>query len=227
MKFLIIGSGSIANRHYRNLKKIGYKNISFVTNKEKYLISKLRVFKSLPDAIKEFKPDIALICNSTHLHLKAAKICAFHGVHLFVEKPAIHRTKQYKNLVKIINKTKIINMVGFMMRFHPAIKIIEKFMKKQTYQPYYFYSEWGEYLPNWQPSRNYKNSYASNLKTGGGVTLTLCHDLDLMYFFFNNLKKCYNIKNKSIGLNVNCDTTSDFMLKFNKSTVGHVHLDYL
>ena len=36
MKFLILGSGSIAIRHYNNLKKIGYKNINFFTKNQKF-----------------------------------------------------------------------------------------------------------------------------------------------------------------------------------------------
>ena len=63
-------------------------------------------------------------------------------------------------------------MVGYMMRFHPAINKIKYLIKKNYIgKIYYIYSEWGEYLPNWHQSENYKKSYAAKKNSGGSLTL--------------------------------------------------------
>jgi predicted dehydrogenase len=228
MKFLILGSGSIAIRHYNNLKKIGYKNINFFTKNQKFRKSYKNSYDNLKTAIKKTEPDIAIICNSTHLHVRAAITCAKQGLHLFIEKPVAHKISRCKDLINIVKKKKLNNMVGYMLRFHPAVSIIKKFLaNKKNSKPYFVYSEWGEYLPQWQPSRNYKISYAANKEMGGGVSLTLSHDLDLLFFLFGKVKKVYNSKIEKLFLNINCDTTSDYLISFNNKLNGLVHLDYL
>ena len=81
-------------------------------------------------------------------------------------------------------------MVGYMMRFHPAIKKIKEILKsKYLGKIFHFSFLWGEYFPNWHKNENYKKSYAANKKMGGGAALTLSHDLDLSKFFFGEIKK--------------------------------------
>jgi predicted dehydrogenase len=228
MKFLILGSGSIAIRHYNNLKKIGYKHISFYTKNVSFRERYKNSYGNLITAIKKTNPDIAIICNSTHLHLTSAIKCAQNGLHLFIEKPVTHKISECKNLINIVKKKRLNNMIGYMLRFHPAIFIIKKILgNKKIMKPYFAYSEWGEYLPRWQPKRNYKTSYAANKKMGGGVSLTLSHDLDLLFFLFGKVKKIYNERNEKLFLNINCDTTSDYLIKFKNKLNALVHLDYL
>ena len=79
MKILICGSGSIATRHYQNLRILGYKNIIFYkTSNSKVLDKKIRkekIYYNLNKALDE-KPDIAFICNITSLHVDVAIECA-------------------------------------------------------------------------------------------------------------------------------------------------------
>ena len=106
MKFLILGSGSIAMRHYNNLKKIGYKNINFFTKNQKFRKSYKNSYDNLKTAIKKTEPDIAIICNSTHLHVRTAITCAKHGLHLFIEKAVTHKISRCKDLINIVKKKK-------------------------------------------------------------------------------------------------------------------------
>ena len=70
------------------------------------------------------------------------------------------------------------------MRFHPAVsKIKEILRKKEIGEIFHFSSYWGEYLPNWHKNENFRESYAANRSMGGGPSLTLSHDLDLMCYF--------------------------------------------
>ena len=76
LNILIIGFGSIGNRHAVNLLKLGIKNISvFRTfkNKTKYRnIDKIKTFVNFNDAINYKKYHLAIIAIPTSEHIKYA-----------------------------------------------------------------------------------------------------------------------------------------------------------
>ena len=91
-KILIIGFGSIGQRHYKNLKKLGYKNLYvFDTNKKVISNSKFQIPNFNADTLKEFK--IVFICTPNNLHIKHTLAAARAGCHLFIEKPLSHNLK--------------------------------------------------------------------------------------------------------------------------------------
>jgi predicted dehydrogenase len=230
LKILIIGLGSIGQRHAKNLLKLGYKNLIFCSKKKNLhkvnKFKKINIFNKLNLALKQ-NPDIALICNSTNIHCKTAIKCAKNNCNLFIEKPIGYKKKEIFSLKRITKKKKLINMVGYMMRFHPAIIKIKKIIKKKYIgKIYYAYSEWGEYLPNWHPNENYKKSYASQ-KIGGGPSLTLSHDLDFLRWFFGPIKNAYEENIKKSHLHISSESSSDFLLKFKSGMNTLVHVDYL
>ncbi len=231
LKILICGLGSIGQRHALNLLDIGYKNLIFLRTKSKNKLNtklkKYTIFNNLKDAINE-KPDVAFICNTTDKHIYTATILANQKIHLFIEKPAGFKKKGFKNLIYLCKKNKITNMVGYMMRFHPAVKIIKKILNNKKNGPFfYFRSEWGEYLPNWHPKENYKKSYAANRKMGGDIGLTLSHDLDLAKYFFGEINYVMKLKQKNNILKINSDSITDFFVYFKNNINGNIHLDYL
>jgi predicted dehydrogenase len=228
-EILISGTGSIGIRHANNLISLGYKNIIFHTKRKRLIIGghKFKTYPTLKQLYKNHKPNIALITNETSRHVDTAIECAKKDCDLFIEKPLTNLNKRARQLIRIINKKKNINMVGYMLRFHPIIKIIKKFIEeKKLGDIYHFYSEWGEYLPYWHPKENYKKGYAANKILGGGALLTLSHDIDLMHYFFGTPNSVYINKNK-IGLPITADTTANIFVKFNKNLSGLIHVDFL
>ena len=191
MKILICGSGSIATRHYKNLISLGYEDIIFYKSTKFFRSAKLKkklIFYDLKNALNE-KPDVAFICNITSKHVTTAIECAKRNCHLFIEKPISNNLKNIQDLKKIIKKNNLFLFVAYMIRFHPLIKKIKALIEnKKKAKIFYATSIWGEYLPGWHPNENYKKSYAANKKFGGGVRLTLSHDLDLMCYLFGKIE---------------------------------------
>tara|TARA_Y100000031_G_C8161157_1_gene357050 strand:- start:26 stop:973 length:948 start_codon:yes stop_codon:yes gene_type:complete len=233
MKILIIGLGSIGQRHALNLIKIGYKNLIFQTpNKNKIQnkkLKKIKAYKKLNYALYE-KPDLAFICTPTNSHTEIAIKLAKKKINFFMEKPVGNNENKIKKLIKLCKKNKIINMVGYMMRFHPAIiklKSIINNSKKGDF--FYFNSEWGEYLPEWNKytKKNYKKNYAANKSMGGGVALTLSHDLDTARFLFGDVSGVSVKKNNFNPLKIQAESIIDFNVNFKNNIYGNIHLDYL
>jgi predicted dehydrogenase len=230
MKILICGLGSIGIRHAKNLIFLKKKNLIFFRErnydlKEKKL-KKFKIYNTLLEALDE-NPKIAFICNTTSKHIDTALTCAKKGCHLFIEKPLSNNLKKIDQLEKIAKKKKIKVMIGYNMRFHPLMIKIRKLLKSNKLgKVYNIQSEWSEYLPDWHPWENYKNTYAAKKNMGGGCNLTLSHELDSLYWLFGKIKKITNYKIFNF-LDCDVDTSSDFLIKFSNNLVGYSHIDFL
>lgn len=230
MKILICGLGSIGKRHAKNLLFLKKKNLIFFRERNLSLkenkLKNIITFNSLKKSLNQ-NPDVAFICNTTSKHMDTAIECAKKGCHLFIEKPLSNNLKKIKILEAIIKKKKIKVMIGYNMRFHPLMKKIKKILdNKQIGDVYNIQSEWSEYLPDWHPWENYRDTYAAQKKMGGGCSLTLSHELDSLYWLFGKIKKVENFKIfKYLGGDV--DTSSDFLIKFKNSAVAYSHIDFL
>ena len=65
----------------------------------------------------------------------------------------------------------------------------------------------GEYLPYWHPKEDYKKSYASRKKLGGGVILTLIHEIDYLFWIFGKFKSVYSTGGNLTKLNTDVEDT--------------------
>ena len=63
------------------------------------------LFKNLNEALDQ-KPDVAFICNPTHLHMETALQCARGNCNLFIEKPVSNSLNAMDELISILSKNK-------------------------------------------------------------------------------------------------------------------------
>ena len=229
MKVLIIGYGSIGKRHTKNLISIGNFDIIICTkNKEALQLEKngIKIFDSLNKALKE-KPDISIICNESSFHVKTAIKLAKNNSHIFIEKPLSNSLKNIQELLKIIEKKKLVTMVGCNMRFHDGIKLMKKLIEKNEIgRIFSVIVENGSYMPDWHPWEDYRNSYASKKQLGGGVVLTQIHEIDYLSWFFGKVVEVFSYSEKLSDLKLNVEDYSGSLLKFQNKIIVELHLDY-
>ncbi|MFX0087846.1 MAG: Gfo/Idh/MocA family protein, partial [Candidatus Hodarchaeota archaeon] len=232
MKILLIGLGSIGQRHAKNLKMLGIHDlIAFRSRKENLGFcekNSIKQYWSLDSAIKEH-PDIVFITNPTSLHIPIAlKIVKQLNSHLFFEKPLSNSFEGIKELQRLINEKKIITMVGYNMRFHPLLKKIKEFIKNgQLGEIIAYRSIWGEYLPDWHPWEDYKKSYSARDDLGGGTLLTLSHDIDTAIWLFGNIEETNGFLSDKRVLDTTTDECSIITTKHKNGIIGSLFFDYL
>ena len=204
MNFLFFGLGSIGQRHLRNLiylkkkskifafrKKyssplLNHKNEKITGNVEKKYniisIKKLEFFKKNNITI-----NAAFICNPSSMHVSTAEWCIKRNIPIFVEKPVATNKNDLEKIQKLIkSKKKYINVVGYQLRFNPLIKFIKKycFEEEKLGKIYNCEIYHGEHVDNFHSYETYKNSYTSQKKLGGGVSLTQIHELDYLNYLY-------------------------------------------
>ena len=228
--FLICGLGSIGTRHLKNISSLGYKDIVLVREKNQILSKfnlKYPIYNSITEALKE-KPDVSLICNPSSMHVPYAIACANQSSHVLVEKPLSNSLVRVQELKEICKRRGLVCMVGYMMRYHPLIKMIKSFIESgKIGELIYLKSHWGEYLPDWHPWEDYRESYASNSDMGGGPALTLSHDIDLILWLVGNeIKEVKRLDNCASNLQLSTEHGADFLFSFENNVTASAHLDF-
>jgi len=231
-KIVIFGSGSIGQRHIRNLKKMGYVKIAaFRTLQGHYkeLPSELEVQElSEWNEIFDFKPDVAIISNPTNLHLEMATRIAPYVKGIFIEKPLSHSVRGVKEFIDLVESKKIISFVGYNLHMHPAVKIIKGEMDKDYLgKPITFKCQYGKWLPDWHPYEEFQKAYSANKDLGGGVTLTLIHEINLAHTLFGPVEKVSAFFTQSEELVLDVDVVSDMTIYHKNGVVSQIHLDFI
>lgn len=225
----MVGYGSIGKRHIENLTKFGGIEILVITNRniDHFLKKhKCRVFKTVKDSLQE-KPDFAIISNITSLHMKSSTLLAKYGVHLFIEKPLSNSMRGINTLLMESKKQKLVTQIGCNLRFHPCIKKIKNTLSQHKLGKILSIQiENGSYLPDWHPYEDYKKSYTSQQKMGGGVTLTCIHEIDYLYWFFGKIKEVFSFSGKYSDLEIDSEDLSSILMIIGKNSVAEIHLDY-
>lgn len=229
---LIIGAGSIGQRHIRNLWQLGYDNL--IVYRQRNLPfrnigdAKVKVIKDWHE-VKKMKPAIAIICTPTAQHMQQILDCLELDMHIFTEKPLSHNLEKIDELKQGIKDKNKLLQVAYMMRFHPLMKKLKEFIENKTYgELLSFHTHWGSYLPDWHPWEDYREGYAARKEYGGGVALTLSHDLDLVNWLVDSSVKEYKKQftyDALPGIDVEC--IADYIISYESGVTGSVHLSYV
>jgi predicted dehydrogenase len=229
VKFLIAGLGSIGRRHLKNLVALGEEDIVlYRTGKSTLPDEELKGFLteySLDDALGH-EPDAVIISNPTALHLDVAIPAAQKGCHLLIEKPISHSMDRINMLVEITENIGIQILVGFQFRFHPTLQMVREYIDDSRLgRVISVRAHWGEYLPDWHPWEDFRDSYAARRELGGGVLLTLCHPLDYLGWIFGEIDTVQGTYES--GLDLEVEALVEMNLHFKSGVIASLHLDYL
>src|SRR5437899_225678 len=211
MRVLVVGLGSIGQRHVRNLRAllgdqvellaVRVRGLNHILNDalqvespdglcEKYGI---RTFGNLEQALAH-KPEAAFVCNPNSLHITTALAVARAGCHLFIEKPLAHEYAGVEELIAIVERRRLVATVGYQLRFHPCLTTTHRLLESEAIgRVLAVRAEMGEYMPGWHPYEDYRGAYAVHRALGGGVLLAQIHDMVYLFWFFGLPRKIFTL----------------------------------
>jgi predicted dehydrogenase len=232
MKFLIAGLGSIGRRHFRNLISLNEKDIILLRSHRATLsddeLAGFPVETDLREALKTRKPDAVIVANPTALHLDVAIPAAEAGCAILMEKPVSHSLERLDELQNAAEKNGAKILVGFQFRYHPTLnKARELIQQNALGQILAARAHWGEYLPQWHPWEDYRQSYAARADLGGGVIATFTHPLDYLRFLLGEVKSVWSFNGHVSPLELNVEDVAEIGLKFSSGAIGSVHVNYV
>ena len=231
-KAIVIGLGSIALRHRRNLKqlfpevlviavpasgRISNQNIEFAD----------QIILTLEDAIKE-KIDVAIVASPAPFHLIHAKLLLFAGIPSLIEKPVTSNLQDAQELIRVYSQTGTPTAVGYCLRYMPSsIKMKELLEQTIIGNIYNVFVSVGQYLPDWRLSKEYQNSVSAKKSLGGGALLELSHEIDYIQWLLGSMEVQYAQLRSSSELNLEVEELADVILTSDIGIVCNIHLDFL
>lgn len=178
MRVLIIGLGSIGNRHYKNFKSMGHE-VAVLSRRKSDLQDS---YTDPEEVMKKFAPSHVVVANETSLHCRTLSwVLNFTSVcGVLVEKPL------YAHLYEAVADCRGKNVqIAYNLRFHPLVKRLKNKIGNQRIISWHAYV--GQDLRTWRSGRDYTDSYSASREAGGGVLRDLSHELDLLQYFAGNV----------------------------------------
>lgn len=232
MKILIAGLGSIGRRHFRNLIALGQTDLVLYRTLKATLpddeLAGYPVETDLAEALEKHKPDAVIVANPTALHLDVAIPAAEAGCAVLLEKPIAEDLSRVDELRRAAEKNGNRFLVGFQFRYHPTLNKARDLIQTGALgRILTVHAHWGEYLPNWHPWEDYRESYAARDDLGGGVIRTLTHPIDYLRFLLGEVAELRAMQGHISALELTgVEDVAEIALKFQGGAIGGLHVNY-
>lgn len=172
-RVLIVGAGSIGERHLRCFQGTGRAETLLVEKDgdrcravaQRYGVRK--VFTDLDRASSE-KIDAAVIATPAPLHVPQATHLARQGIHLLIEKPLSTNMHGIDSLQETVRTRNLTAMVAYVYRCHPLLAAMRQSIKEGRFgRPVELVVVSGQHFPTFRPA--YRQVYYSDRAMGGGA----------------------------------------------------------
>jgi glutamate-1-semialdehyde aminotransferase/spore coat polysaccharide biosynthesis protein SpsF (cytidylyltransferase family)/predicted dehydrogenase len=230
---LVVGCGSIGRRHARNLKSLGVRQLGFCDTSPETLKQcreelNGEVFGDYGEALQKFRPDMVLICTPPVYHVEEALAALRAQAHVFIEKPLSHESSGIQALIAEGRRRDRNVQIGYNMRFHPGMQILKELIDSgKIGRVLWLNAEAGQYLPDWRPWQNYRESYSARHELGGGIILDGSHELDYTCWLFGRPTEVICRAEHLSSLDVDVEDSAWIYLSFPERRRAELHLDFV
>jgi len=224
---LVIGCGSIGQRHIRNLRRLGVTDICALRTRQG-ACQELDPALEVKEIDELTGADVAIVSNPTSLHLETIERCLPHVRGVFIEKPLAASLDGVDELLKQIKQRRVVTFVGYNLQFHPVVKKLQKFLADDAVgKPLLFQCQVGQWIEDWHPNEDYRNAYFARKDLGGGVLLTLIHEIHLAMELLGAADRVACMLPSYEALPVDVEVIADVMIKHSSNAVSQIHLDMI
>jgi predicted dehydrogenase len=170
-RVLIVGAGSIGERHLRCFQATGRAEVSFVEPNEalRAVISEryqVPGFAHLDAATGTC--DLAVVATPAHHHIEIARTLAEAGIHVLIEKPLATSLEGVDRLARVAQERNIVVGVAYVQRCNPALAAMrEALLSGRFGTPVELVAVSGQHFPTYRPA--YRQTYYADHATGGGA----------------------------------------------------------
>lgn len=171
-RVLVVGAGSIGERHIRCFLATGRCDVSFVEINEglrQTIAARYSAcgFATLEEGIAT-KPNHAVVATPANMHIQMATKLAKAGIHLLVEKPLSTSTVGVQQLMELIGERNLVAGIAYVYRSHPVLSGMQTALLSGKFgPPVQIVVVAGQHFPTYRPA--YRDIYYHDRATGGGA----------------------------------------------------------
>jgi predicted dehydrogenase len=177
-------------------------------------------FSTIAEALVAAGPDYVVIANDTRLHGETLGVlaqCGFSGTSL-VEKPMLARHDEACALP--VGPL----FVGYTLRFHPLISRLFSLLADEPLWTFTAYV--GQYLPDWRPDQDYRQSYSAR-RDDGGVLRDLSHELDYAQMLAGRWRSTVAAGGHTSDLQIDSEDSVTVLAECERCPMVTLHMNYL
>ena len=234
LRALIAGTGSIGRRHIANLRALEPEaKIALLRDgarRDDYSDGLgAAVFGTLEEALA-WAPDLAIVATPSDRHHETVGPLLEAGVAAFVEKPVVIAAEDAEKLEALIEALDPLppSQTGCVLRFLPAVRQLKRWLDEGRCGRIVRASfEAGQYLPDWRPAQDYRQSYSADAARGGGVIFDLVHELDLALYLLGPLSLRHAEHAHVSSLAIACEDVALLTLAAVDGALVGIALDYV
>lgn len=233
MNALVVGHGSIGQRHLANLRqllpqaRIGVLRSGASGVAGAPPVGADELFYDIEAAVA-FTPAIALICSPSTFHVAVARRLLKAGAHLFVEKPLAAELSGVDDFLAECRAANRVLFVAYNMVFLPSLEFVRDTIKSgKLGRVLSVRAEVGQYLPDWRPTTDYRTGASARRDLGGGVLLELSHELHYLSWLFGSVSSVQSSVIRTGELDCEVEDLAELLLKYRDGPLVSVHLDFL
>lgn len=223
MKVLIVGLGSIAQKHLQAIRTLepGVEIYSLRSGKSSHSEAGVENILDIRDLPQDLT--FILICNPTSEHYATIKNLIHLGIPFFLEKPPFKTIKEAEEISELMVQKDLRTYTAFNFRFHPALLWLRDHVS--NYRVLEVRSYCGSYLPNWRTGIDYRTNYSAKSELGGGVHLDLIHELDFLLWIFGKPNRSHLFLNKVSDLEIDSIDSATYFLEYSSKIIS-IQLNY-
>jgi hypothetical protein len=231
-KVAVIGLGNIATRHRRNLKSLFPGTELLVMSASGRIpedaISDSDGIVASVEALIEANVELVIVASPAPFHAQHAIPLVEAGIPTLIEKPVTTTSEDADSIQKAIDEHGTPVAVGYCLRYLPSAKELKRLLDNKAIGTLYnAHIEIGQYLPDWRPSKDYRECVSANRHLGGGALFELSHELDYAQWLLGPLHLQHALLRSSEELNLEVEDMADITALTDTGAVATIHLDFL
>ena len=218
MKVLVVGYGSIGQRHARLLTELKCQ-VAIMSRRS---VDFAPHYSDLSKALSDWQPEYVVVANRTNEHYQVIESLARQGFQgmVLTEKPLFERP------LAIPYHGFSLATVAYNLRCHPLL-IRLKSLLDESMQLVTVEIHTGSYLPGWRANTDYRQSYSAKKVQGGGVLRDLSHELDYALWLFGPWRRLTATGGHLSSLEIDSDDVYTLLMETQRCPMISIHMNYL
>ena len=228
----VIGLGSIATRHRKNLRQLFpsaklYAMSASGRSPDETVSDADHLMDSIDALVKEHI-QFAIVASPASFHAEHSIPLIKAGIPVLIEKPVVAKLAELKELQEVAGGYSTPIAVGYCLRYLSSAAEMKKYLKSELLGDiYHAHVEIGQYLPDWRPTKDYRETVSAKAALGGGVLLELSHEFDYTNWLLGDLTLQHALLRSTEELALEVEDSADVLLTTDQQVVVHMHLDFL
>jgi predicted dehydrogenase len=234
MRIAVAGTGSIGRRHIAHLQAL-LPDLQLVLLRAHGRIdayAEAQHAEVLPDlAAALHQPlDALVIATPSDLHADLVLQGLAAGLAMYIEKPVVTTAEQLQRAQaqSTSGGTCPLIQIGCNLRFLPSLLRLRQLLQEGVIGQVVRASfDAGQWLPDWRPQQDHRQSYSADPRRGGGVLLDLIHEIDSSRWLLGELSPVACTIGRVPALAIGSEGAATGLLRSTEGALVQLGLDYV